>query len=59
MPERWSTERLVDEVAALAVRGLPREAFYRELVARIFLDDYLPHIERRTPLAAGGGFVSQ
>jgi DNA-binding NarL/FixJ family response regulator len=30
----------------------------RELVARIFLDDYLPGIMSKTPLAAGGGFAS-
>lgn len=29
----------------------------RELVARIFLDDYLPGIARRAPLATTGGFV--
>jgi DNA-binding CsgD family transcriptional regulator len=28
----------------------------RELVARIFLDDYLPQLMVRTPLTAGGGF---
>jgi DNA-binding CsgD family transcriptional regulator len=27
-----------------------------ELVARIFLDDYLPHLARRTPLTSTGGF---
>jgi DNA-binding CsgD family transcriptional regulator len=30
----------------------------RELVARIFLDDYWPQIVRRTPLSADGGFVA-
>ena len=30
----------------------------RELVARIFLDDYLPRIARRTPLASSGGFAT-
>jgi DNA-binding NarL/FixJ family response regulator len=30
----------------------------RELVARIFLDDYLPSLVRRAPLAAGGGFAN-
>lgn len=29
----------------------------RELVARIFLDDYMPQIAQRTPLKATGGFV--
>jgi hypothetical protein len=29
----------------------------QELVARIFLDDYLPHLARRTPLTSGGGFA--
>lgn len=29
----------------------------QELVARIFLDDYLPHVTGRTPLSASGGFV--
>ena len=29
----------------------------QELVARIFLDDYLPHLAARTPLAAAGGFA--
>ena len=31
----------------------------RELVARIFLDDYLPRIASRTPLTAGGGFAAE
>jgi DNA-binding CsgD family transcriptional regulator len=30
----------------------------RELVARIFLDDYLPRIAGRTPLSASGGFAA-
>jgi DNA-binding CsgD family transcriptional regulator len=30
----------------------------RELVARIFLDDYLPQIVRRTPLSSSGGFAA-
>jgi len=30
----------------------------RELVARIFLDDYLPRIARQTPLASSGGFAA-
>ncbi len=30
----------------------------QELVARIFLDDYLPHVAARTPLTAAGGFAS-
>jgi len=29
----------------------------QELVARVFLDDYLPQIIRQTPLTAAGGFV--
>jgi DNA-binding CsgD family transcriptional regulator len=29
----------------------------QELVARIFLDDYLPHVVRRTPLDSTGSFV--
>jgi DNA-binding CsgD family transcriptional regulator len=29
----------------------------RELVARVFLDDYLPQIVSRTPLSAAGGFA--
>ena len=29
----------------------------QELVARIFVDDYLPHLAARTPLAAAGGFA--
>jgi DNA-binding CsgD family transcriptional regulator len=28
----------------------------QELVARIFLDDYMPHLARRTPLTSNGGF---
>jgi DNA-binding NarL/FixJ family response regulator len=28
----------------------------QELVARVFLDDYLPHIAVRAPLGADGGF---
>jgi DNA-binding CsgD family transcriptional regulator len=30
----------------------------RELVARIFLDDYLPQIVGRTPLSSGGAFAA-
>jgi DNA-binding NarL/FixJ family response regulator len=30
----------------------------QELVARVFLDDYMPNIARRTPLASSGAFVS-
>jgi hypothetical protein len=30
----------------------------RELVARIFLDDYLPQIVRRAPLSSDGGFTA-
>jgi DNA-binding CsgD family transcriptional regulator len=30
----------------------------RELVARIFLDDYLPHIAQRAPLTANGTFTA-
>ena len=29
----------------------------QELVARIFLDDYLPHLVQHTPLASAGGFA--
>ena len=29
----------------------------QELVARIFVDDYLPHLAARTPLEAAGGFA--
>ena len=29
----------------------------QELVARIFLDDYLPQLTRRTPLTSDGGFA--
>ena len=28
----------------------------QELVARIFLDDYMPNVARRTPLTSSGGF---
>ena len=31
----------------------------QELVARVFLDDYLPHLSRRTPLSADGGFAPE
>lgn len=30
----------------------------QELVARVFLDDYLPHLASRTPLTAHGAFVA-
>lgn len=30
----------------------------RELVARVFLDDYLPALISRAPLSADGGFVT-
>ena len=29
----------------------------QELVARVFLDDYLPRIADRSPLTAGGAFA--
>ena len=29
----------------------------QELVARIFLDDYLPQLAQRTPLTSSGGFA--
>jgi len=31
----WETERLVAEIRGLAVRGLPRDEYYRELAARL------------------------
>lgn len=31
----------------------------QELVARIFLDDYMPQIVRQTPLTSAGGFVQR
>jgi hypothetical protein len=31
---------------------------HRALVARIFLDDYLPSLMGGAPLGAGGGFAS-
>jgi hypothetical protein len=30
----------------------------QELVARVFLDDHLPHLAGRTPLTAEGSFVA-
>ena len=30
----------------------------QELVARVFLDDYLPHLTAGTPLTAAGGFAA-
>jgi hypothetical protein len=35
MPAGWEAERLVAEVRALAVRGLPRDDYHRELAARL------------------------
>lgn len=35
MAPRWPIDRLADEVALLAGRGLPREEYYRELAARL------------------------
>lgn len=35
MPGAWEAERLVAEVRRLAVRGLPRDAYHRELAARL------------------------
>jgi hypothetical protein len=29
----------------------------QELVARVFIDDYLPELAQRTPLTSSGGFV--
>jgi DNA-binding NarL/FixJ family response regulator len=34
-----------------------RVASRQELVARVFLDDYLPHVVSRTPLSSAGGFA--
>jgi hypothetical protein len=31
----------------------------QELVARVFIDDYLPQLDRRAPLTSSGGFVRQ
>jgi DNA-binding CsgD family transcriptional regulator len=31
----------------------------QELVARVFLDDYMPHLARKAPLASAGGFLRQ
>ena len=31
----------------------------QELVARIFLDDYLPQLAQQTPLTSSGGFARQ
>jgi DNA-binding NarL/FixJ family response regulator len=31
----------------------------QELVARIFIDDYLPELVQRTPLTSSGGFARQ
>ena len=31
----------------------------QELVARVFLDDYLPQLAQRTPLTSSGGFARQ
>jgi hypothetical protein len=30
----------------------------QELVARVFLDDYLPHLASQTPLTADGAFAA-
>jgi DNA-binding CsgD family transcriptional regulator len=35
MPAAWEPDRLVAEVRGLAVRGLPRDEYYRELAARL------------------------
>jgi DNA-binding CsgD family transcriptional regulator len=35
MPAAWEAERLVAEVRRLAVRGLPRDEYHRELAARL------------------------
>jgi hypothetical protein len=31
----------------------------QELVARVFIDDYLPQLAQRTPLTSSGGFTRQ
>jgi glutamine synthetase type III len=31
----------------------------QELVARVFIDDYLPQLAQRTPLTSSGGFARQ
>src|SRR5918994_7343322 len=35
MPAAWEAERLVAEVRRLALRGLPRDEYHRELAARL------------------------
>ena len=37
VPERWQQARILDEVAALAARALPREQFFAELAPRLRL----------------------
>ena len=32
---KWATDRLVDDVARLGARGLPREEYYAEVTARL------------------------
>lgn len=35
MPSRWDADRLLAEVQRLALRGLPRDEYNRELAARL------------------------
>src|SRR5437660_12655879 len=35
MPGKWATDRLVDDVARLGARSLPREEYYAEVTARL------------------------
>jgi hypothetical protein len=53
---RWQIERLVDDVAALGRRRLPRERYYAEIGARLrrdFAASGVPAREREQPTCAG------
>jgi hypothetical protein len=42
---------------AIVLERTPGVSSRQELVARVFLDEYLPQVARRTPLKSAGSFV--
>jgi DNA-binding NarL/FixJ family response regulator len=50
-----SPYKVQDQIKSLFEKT--RVSSLQELVARIFLDGYLPHLARRTPLTSGRGFA--
>jgi hypothetical protein len=53
---RGALGRLADDVAVESLFEKTSVGSRQELVARIFLDDYLPHLASHAPLTADGAF---